>query len=140
MRVGALCAGLVALMLAACAADRPKPTALEPLKAKIAGREVWNTRLNPSILALTGSTDALLVPAARDGTFFVASGGGDVAALKADTGAELWRAQLGSAIAAGVGSDGRFASVVTRGNEVVTLEGGRLLWRKRCLLYTSRCV
>jgi outer membrane protein assembly factor BamB len=32
---------------------------------------------------------------------------------------------------AAVGSDGRFASVVTRDNEVVTFDAGRELWRKR---------
>src|SRR5205823_1854176 len=31
---------------------------------------------------------------------------------------------------AGVGSDGRFAAVVTRDGELVTLEAGRVLWRK----------
>jgi outer membrane protein assembly factor BamB len=34
-------------------------------------------------------------------------------------------------LAAGVGSDGRYTSVVTRGNEVVTFDAGRELWRKR---------
>jgi outer membrane protein assembly factor BamB len=54
-----------------------------------------------------------------------------VLALQADTGAERWRINLGTALSAGVGSDGRYASVVTRGNEVVVLDAGRELWRKR---------
>jgi outer membrane protein assembly factor BamB len=47
---------------------------------------------------------------------------GDIRALQADSGAELWRTQAGSPISAGVGSDGRYTSVVTRGNEVVTFD------------------
>jgi outer membrane protein assembly factor BamB len=51
--------------------------------------------------------------------------------LQADTGAVIWRASAGAPIAAGVGSDGRFTSVVTRDNEVVTFDSGRELWRRR---------
>ena len=71
------------------------------------------------------------MPAAHEGVFFVASGDGAVLALRADNGEQLWRANAGGAIAAGVGSDGRYTSVVTRANEVVTFDGGRELWRKR---------
>jgi len=113
-----------ALVLAACSStDKPKPTALETFEPRIAGRAVWNLRLPGSALAMT--------PAVRDGVLFVASGDGTVMALQADTGTELWRASAGSALAAGVGSDGRYTSVVTRGNEVVTFDAGREVWRKR---------
>lgn len=114
----------VAALLAACSStDKPKPTALETFEPKIAGRAVWNLRLPGAALAMT--------PAVRDGLLFVASGDGTVLALQADTGAEVWRASVGSALAAGVGSDGRYTSVVTRSNEVVTLDAGREVWRKR---------
>ena len=72
-----------------------------------------------------------LVPASRDGVFYIASGEGDVSALQADTGAVLWSAQAGAPVTAGVGSDGRYTSVVTRDNEVVTFDSGREVWRKR---------
>lgn len=110
-------------LLAACAADKPKPAPLETYEPKIAGRQVWQTRIGPLGFPL--------VPAARDGLFFVASGDGAVAAIDADTGALVWEAQAGARIAAGVGSDGRFTSVVTRDNEVVTFDAGREVWRKR---------
>lgn len=114
----------VALVLAACSStDKPKPTPLETFEPKITGRAVWNLRLPGSALAMT--------PAVRDGVLFVASGDGTVMALQADTGAEVWRASAGSALSAGVGSDGRRTSVVTRGNEVVTFDAGREVWRKR---------
>ena len=113
-----------AVVLAGCStADKPKPTPLEVFEPRIAGRAVWNMRLPGSALATT--------PTVRDGVMFVASGDGTVMALQADTGAEVWRVSAGSALSAGVGSDGRYTSVVTRGNEVVTFDAGRELWRKR---------
>jgi outer membrane assembly lipoprotein YfgL len=73
-----------------------------------------------------------LVPAARDGVFFLARSDGTVRALAAESGREVWRADAGGDISAGVGSDGRYTSVVTRANEVVAFDGkGETLWRKR---------
>ena len=113
----------MALLLAACAADKPKPTALESYAPKIAGRMVWQSQV--------GKVGFALVPAVKDGVFYLASGDGDVTALQADTGAVLWRASAGAAVSAGVGSDGRYTSIVTRDNEVVTFDSGREAWRKR---------
>ena len=112
----------VVLLLAGCAADKPKPTPLEPVAAKISARQVWSASI--------GSINFPMVPTVQGGVFFVASGG-EVRALQAENGAEVWRASAGGAIAAGVGSDGRYTSVVTRGNEVVTFDNGREVWRKR---------
>lgn len=112
-----------ALLLAACAADRPKPTPLQPLEPRIAGRLVWSAQI--------GALRYPLLPAVRDGVFYVAGGDGEIAALQADDGRLLWRASAGAPLSAGVGSDGRFTAVVTRGNEVVVFDGGREVWRKR---------
>jgi outer membrane assembly lipoprotein YfgL len=114
--------------LAGCAADKPKPTPLADYTPGFGGRAVWS--------ASVGRLGFPLVPVARAGSFFVAGGDGSVLALAADTGAERWRADAGAPLSAGVGSDGRFTSVVTRGNEVVTFDGGnggREVWRKRVL-------
>lgn len=112
------------LLLAACSStDKPKPTPLENYTPSIAGRQVWSSRLS-------GVTFPLGV-AVRDGKIFTGSDDGLVLALQAETGAELWRGNAGAPLSAGVGSDGRFASVVTRDNEVVTLENGKVLWRQR---------
>ena len=121
----ALTAGLL-LVLAAlqgCSSDKPKATALEAYTPKIAGRQVWN--------ASVGSIAYPMVATVRDGVVFVASGDGSVRALRTETGAEVWRASAGGAVSAGVGSDGRYTSVVTRGNEVVTFDQGKEVWRKR---------
>jgi outer membrane assembly lipoprotein YfgL len=112
-----VCAGL----LAGCASDKPKPTALEALTPRIGGQLVWQAKL-------TGVQFPMLA-ASRDGAFIVAGDDGTVLSLEGATGRELWRAQVGSALSAGVGTDGRFTSVVTRSNEVVVLDQGRLLWR-----------
>ncbi len=118
-------AALAALLvgLAACSSDKPKPTPLQAITPKIAARQVWTASI--------GSIGYPMVATVRNGMVFVASGNGEVRALQADTGVEVWRASAGSAIAAGVGSDGRYTSVVTRGNEVVTFDAGREVWRKR---------
>jgi outer membrane assembly lipoprotein YfgL len=53
-----------------------------------------------------------------------------VAAVQADTGKKLWRTSVDGRIVAGVGSDGRFAAVVTREGDLVVLDGGKPAWRK----------
>ncbi len=110
-------------ILASCSTERPKPTPLENFTPSIAGRQVWSTSV--------GSIDFPLMVAVRNGQFVAAASNGTVLALNAETGVELWRAQAGAPLTAGVGSDGRFSSVVTRDNEVVTFEGGQVRWRQR---------
>ena len=113
----------LAAVIAGCAADKPKPTPLQPLEPKIAGRLVWQSSVNGVRFPLQ--------PSVRGGSFYVAGDDGTVVALDADSGREAWRANVGTSISAGVGSDGRFASVVTAANEVVTFDAGRELWRQR---------
>lgn len=120
---GTLWATLLAALLAGCvSAPRPDPTPLEPLTPQVAGRQVWQQSMGrvkfPLAMAVNGST------------FTLADDGGTVMALQAETGRELWRAQVGDKLSAGVGSDGRYVSVVTRDNELVTLDAGKPLWRQ----------
>ena len=110
------------LLLAACASGKPKPQALEPLTPKIAGREVWKKSVETIKFPLG-------VVSIRD-SFVVADGAGTVLALDAQSGRELWRGNAGSQLSAGVGSDGRFAAVVTREGELVVFEQGQIKWRK----------
>ncbi|MCV2357689.1 outer membrane protein assembly factor BamB [Paucibacter sp. TC2R-5] len=99
-----------------------KPAELEQITPAIAGRVVWTARLDSVKfpLALTSVGDQ----------FVVAGSDGTVQALQASDGRALWSANVGQKLAAGVGSDGRFAAVVTTGNEVVALDAGQVLWRK----------
>jgi outer membrane assembly lipoprotein YfgL len=68
--------------------------------------------------------------AVNNGVFTLAGTDGTVVALQADTGREVWRASVGAKLSAGVGSDGKFAAVVTANGELVVLEGGQVKWRK----------
>ena len=123
-RARALAAACLMLVLAACSSvDRPKPTPLENYSSKIAGRQVWSVKLDKLRFPL--------VATARNGSFFVAGSDGAVLAIDAQSGREQWRTSVGAPLTAGVGSDGRYTSVVTRDNEVVTLDGGKEIWRKR---------
>ena len=109
-------ASLLAAGLAGCAADKPKPTALEAISPQIAGRQVWSARVD--------SVQFPLAVAVGDGAFTVAGSDGTVLSLDAQSGRELWRGQAGDKLSAGVGSDGRFAAVVTRDNQLVVLDKG----------------
>ncbi len=123
--------GLLAALavLAGCAADKPKPTGLEVFTPQIAGRQVWSASL--------ASVQFPLAVAVRDGNFVVAGTDGTVLALEAQSGRELWRGQAGAKLSAGVGSDGRFAAVVTTDNELVVLDKGARLWSTRLGSRTS---
>ena len=117
-------------LLAACAGTRkPEPTPLEPLTPKVTGRQVWKFDL--------GDVRFPLAVAVNDGTFTVADDGGTVLALQADTGREMWRAEIGDKLSAGVGSDGRFASGDAR-QRTRHAEAGKPKWRSSCLRAWSR--
>ncbi|WP_127996475.1 outer membrane protein assembly factor BamB [Piscinibacter defluvii] len=114
---------LAAAVLAACSStDKPKPKPLPAIEKPIAGRQVWSARLDSVRFPLGVST--------AGGVFTVASTDGTVLALQPETGREVWRGSAGERLAAGVGSDGRWAAVVTRDNELVVLEAGKKAWHK----------
>lgn len=122
VRRSALMMGALALsVLVGCAGDKPKPTPLLEISPKIAGRQVWSAKVDGVNFPLGVSV--------RAGRAHVAGNDGTVLALDAQTGALVWRGNAGGRLSAGVGSDGRFAAVVTRDNEVVVMEGGNVLWR-----------
>ena len=125
---GALVALLVALMTG-CAADKPKPTELEKVSPQIAGRQVWTARVD--------SVRFPLAVAVRDGAFIVAGTDGTVLSLDAQSGREQWRGQAGGNLSAGVGSDGRYAAVVTTENQLVVLDRGAKLWSTRLASRTA---
>jgi outer membrane protein assembly factor BamB len=126
-------AALAVVTLAGCSmmpswmgggAEKPKAAELPPNVALIPVRQAWTARVGaigfPLSVNVTGNTVAL------------ASGDGSLAQFDAATGRQLWRASAGAPISAGVGSDGKLTSVVTRSNEVVTFAGGaEPLWRQK---------
>ncbi|WP_431131985.1 outer membrane protein assembly factor BamB [Variovorax paradoxus] len=115
---------LLAAMLAACSGtSKPKPAELPANPALFGVRQAWSVRI-PAVsfpLATDVSGDIVTV-AGSDGT---------VVSIDARAGRETWRANAGAKLAAGVGSDGSLAAVVTTNNELVAIEGGKVLWKQR---------
>jgi outer membrane assembly lipoprotein YfgL len=109
-------------VIAGCAASKPKPQPLEPLTAKIGGTLAWSQRVD--------GVKFPLAVAVTKGQFTVAGDDGTVLALDAESGREVWRGSAGAKLSAGVGSDGRFAAVVTRDGELVVFDQGAVKWRK----------
>jgi len=103
--------------------DRPKPAELAPNAGLLGVRLAWTAKV--------GAIGFPLDVKVNEGTVAVASSDGVLVLLDARTGVEQWRTNVGSQISAGVGSDGRFSAVVTRTNELVTLDGGREIWRQK---------
>jgi outer membrane protein assembly factor BamB len=120
---GRLVLVLAAVLVAACSSNKPKPTPLEPFTAQLGARQTWNHKLSGVSFPLAVSVHGDQVTLAADD--------GSVVTLEAATGRELWRGNAGARIAAGAGSDGRFVSVVTADNELVTFDGGSVKWRQR---------
>jgi len=119
--------------VAGCADDVAKPTPLEPLQAKIAGHEVWKLSLSSfsTLNALAGNAGFGPQGIAVSGKdFVIAALNGAIVSVDADTGKENWRADAGGRLSTGIGTDGRFSAVVTRDGDLVTLEGGKILWRQ----------
>lgn len=120
-RLGSALALLV--LLAGCAgSSKPKPQPLEALTPKLTASVAWSQHIE--------AVPFPLAVAVTRGTFTVAGGDGTVLALDAETGREIWRGNAGGKLGAGVGSDGRFAAVVTRDGELVVFEQGQVKWRK----------
>lgn len=102
--------------------EKDKPAALETLSGPASGRIVWSAKGDNIGFPLSIAT-----PGDR---FVVASSDGSVRALAAVDGRELWRGDVGAKLSAGIGSDGRFAAVVNRDNELVVLDNGKVAWKK----------
>jgi outer membrane protein assembly factor BamB len=119
-----LVASVAAAMLAGCAGpDKPKPTELGPNPALINVRLAWTAKIGQVAFPLDVKVNG--------GTITLASSDGTVLAMDGATGQDVWRTQIaGAQIGAGAGSDGRYAAVVTRVNDLVVMERGRELWRE----------
>ncbi|MDD2919585.1 outer membrane protein assembly factor BamB [Rhodoferax sp.] len=123
-----LCRLLMPVLVAALSACASGPEQIKPAElgvnpSLLGVRTVWTSKVAP--------VDFPLQVKVNGSTVMLAGADGVVQSLDARTGAQLWRVEVGATISAGVGSDGRFAAVVTRNNELVVLEAGQVLWRAR---------
>jgi outer membrane protein assembly factor BamB len=122
----------LALSLAGCSmlpswvgggVEKPKPADLGPNVPLIGVQQAWTNRMGSVTQPMTVSVSGTTVT--------VSGSDGTVAAINAATGADLWRANVGGPIAAGAGSDGQTAAVVTASNELVAIAGGKQIWREK---------
>ena len=118
--------------------EKPKPAELMVNVPLINVRLAWSAKVGvvdfPLDLAVSNRANTL--------TITTAGSDGGVANFDALTGREIWRTNIGTTIAAGVGSDGVLSAVVSTANEVVILDNGRVLWRQKLntATYTSPLV
>ena len=102
---------------------KPKPAELGPNVPVLGVRQAWTAKV--------GAMDGLALDVhVNANTLTLAAANGEVAAIDARTGGDVWRTQLNLPLAAGVGSDGRWAAVVSQGAQLIVLDGGREIWRK----------
>ncbi|TDP84636.1 Beta-barrel assembly machine subunit BamB [Aquabacterium commune] len=113
----------LALGLSACGASKPKPAPLESLSNATRLAPAWSVRVGEvaPTFALAVSADAVAV----------ANVDGSIVSLDLQTGRERWRAQAKTELSAAVGSDGRYAAVVSANNDLMLFDQGKLLWTER---------
>lgn len=116
---------VITIFLVSCssAPEKPKPAELAVNPGLIGVRLAWTSKVGLVDFPLEIKVDGASVA--------IASSAGVISSFNASTGAELWRVDVGTQISAGVGSDGRFAAVVTRGNELIGIDAGREIWREK---------
>ena len=123
--VGATLLIAISGLLSACSGGgkRPDPAPLAANVPLIGVKQAWVSRI--------GEVPAGAAPAVVGNTVVVAAADGTVAAIDALSGRDIWRSSVGGAVATGAGTDGKLVAVITRGNEVVTLEAGKQLWKAK---------
>jgi outer membrane assembly lipoprotein YfgL len=111
---------LIAALAACSGTPRPKPVELPANVAVMGVRQAWTVRIPAANFPLATNV-------AGDNVA-VASSDGTVVVIDARAGQEVWRANAGAPLVAGVGSDGTLVAVITTNNELVALQGGKVLW------------
>jgi len=114
---------LVAALAACSGTPRPKPVELPANVAVMGVRQSWTVRIPAVNFPLSTNVSGDNVA--------VASSDGTVVVIDSRAGQEVWRANAGAPLVAGVGSDGTLVAVVTTNNELVAMQGGKVLWKQR---------
>jgi outer membrane protein assembly factor BamB len=117
---------IAGLMACSSTGDKPKPKELPVNPALLTVKQVWASRLG----GVTGVAFPVEISVVKN-QVTLASSDGTVIALDVRSGTEMWRGVVGEALSAGVGSDGKTTSVVTRSNILVALDAGKVLWQQR---------
>ena len=117
-----LTTAMLGLVTGCASNDRPQPAPLRPVLPLLGVRAAWTSQIGP--------IEFPLAVRVIGNTAYVADSAGTVAAIDTPTGKDIWRTALGTTLSAGVGSDGRYTAVVSRGNELLVLDKGQLIWRR----------
>jgi outer membrane protein assembly factor BamB len=118
-----LFAAALAILAACSGPQKAKPMELGANTALLGIRPVWSSSI--------GSIGFPLQVKSSGNEIYVAASDGVVAAIDIRTGGDVWRTSLGTSLSAGVGADGRYVSVVSQDNEVITLVAGKVIWRQK---------
>ena len=111
-------------LLSGCAgSDKLKVAELVSNPATMGVKPAWSASI--------GSVAFPLDIKVQGANFYVAGTDGVVAAIDGRTGGDVWRTSTKAQLTAGVGTDGRFAAVVNRSNELIALDNGREIWRQK---------
>jgi len=103
----------------------PPPAPLAEIRDPVPVRVLWQAGVGRG-------RDAAFSPVAAGDAVFAAAADGQVTRLDAATGRQVWQVRLPSALAGGVGSDGKLVVVGSIEGEVIALDAdGRVVWRAR---------
>lgn len=119
-----------ALALAGCSSSgsRPDPTPLTALAEQ-------SVSVSPAWSADYGEWAGSIQPLAVNGMVAVAARDGTVAVLDAQ-GGERWRVKVEQELITMPGFDGRWAAVISKNNELIVAEAGKVLWRQKLEVQT----
>jgi outer membrane protein assembly factor BamB len=125
LRLAASLLALSSVLFVACSSGpaKPQPSPLQPVTALVPARQAWSLNV--------GALDPIQRVSVVEQQVFVANAAGVVYAIDGQSGQMLWRAELGSRLSSGVGSDGVTAAVVTADNMLVAVRASGEVWRTR---------
>lgn len=109
------------LGLSACSLGKPKRPELPAVTDAAAMRSLWSVPV--------GRGGVGFAPSLANGQIFAAARDGTVVRIDATSGQIVYRVQLAKPLAAGVGSDGESAVVISRDGDLIALDGkGAVSW------------
>ncbi len=130
MSLSKLLTAAALLGLVACASSpKPQPQSVGEVKPEQAMELLWKH-------AVSGDSSLQQTLSTVQDRVALATRGGQVSVVNARNGELVWKVAVNANLNTGVGFDGRFAAVVTAGNELVVMQNGNVLWRTRLTAQT----